>query len=290
MARAGIRHGKIATRYALRRSAFSLVELLVVVAIIASLVGLLLPAVQRARESARQTQCLNHLYQVGVGLHNFEDAHAALPVGCIDKRVPRTNPAGRQLAWSAAILPFLDERSLAEVLDMSAGYDDPRNAAAAATSLSEYLCPSTANAAPGREGPLVYGPASTAMPYRAAAIDYGGSYGAGQVSPSANGVLIYDRAVKLNEIVDGTVHTIAVLEDSGRGWGMDGEWINGENIFDVSNAVNVQQDNEAWSDHPGGAMTLWCDGHAALLAETIDVDVLRANCTRAGEELVGGEQ
>src|SRR5262245_45637431 len=79
-------------------AAFTLVELLVVVAIIVALVALLLPAVQAARESARQSQCLNHLYQVGVALHNYEVAERTLPVGCLDKRVPASNPQGKQHA------------------------------------------------------------------------------------------------------------------------------------------------------------------------------------------------
>ena len=282
-----------AARRAARRAAFNLVELLVVIAIIGALVSLLLPAVQRARESARQTQCLNHLFQIGVGLCNHVDARGSLPVGCVDKRVPRTSPNGRQLAWSAAILPQLEETDLAAQVDFASPFDSLPNAPAAATRVAVYLCPSSIRTAAGRDGALVYGAIGTgesAMEYQAAAIDYGGSFGAGQVSPSANGVLLYDRAVSLAEVTDGASHTIAVLEDSGRGWTMNGEWINGENIFDVGSPINSQQDNEAWSDHPGGAMALWCDGHAALLAESMDLDVLRAACTRANEELTGDDQ
>ncbi len=186
------------------------------------------------------------------------------------------------MAWSATILPQIDEPGLAQDIDMSSAYDSARNRAAAGTVVTVYLCPSTVRTAPGRDGSLVArpdGPGPTNPPYLAAAIDYGGNYGAGQVSPSANGVLLYDRAVRIAEVTDGASRTIAVLEDSGRGWPMNGEWINGENIFDVGNPINSQQDNEVWSDHPGGAMTLWCDGHAALLSDTIDVNVLRTACT-----------
>jgi prepilin-type processing-associated H-X9-DG protein len=138
----------------------------------------------------------------------------------------------------------------------------------------------------GREGVIVADPSvgSGAASYRGAATDYGGIFGAAQVSPSANGVFLYDRAVKISEISDGTSHTLALAEDTGRGWLMDGEWINGENIYDVSNSINTQQHNEIWSDHPGGAMTLWCDGSASLLAAATELPVLRSICTRAGND------
>ena len=266
------------------RSGIALVELLVVIAIIGVLVAILLPAVQAAREAARRAECQNHLRQIGVALLVYHDAHGQLPIGCIDKRVPRTNPNGRQLAWSAGILPHLEEQTLWRRIDFSAPYDSAANAAAAATIVAVYLCPSAVRLAAGREGAMVSNTLAAGGAYRAAAIDYGGIYGAAQVSPAANGVFLYDRAVKISEITDGTSHTLALAEDTGRGWTQDGEWINGENIYDVSNPINMQQHNEIWSDHPGGAMALWCDGGATMLAETIKLPVLRAICTRAGND------
>ena len=268
-----------------QRRGFTLVELLVVIAIIGVLVGMLLPAVQAARETARRAECQNHLRQIGIALHAYHDLHKQLPIGCVEKRIPKTKPNGRQLAWSAEILPQLEEPALWQQVDFNAAYDSVVNAPAAATVVSIYVCPSTVRLAAGRDGAIVSGTvASTGNAYRGAAIDYGGIYGAAQVSPAANGVLLYDRPVKFSDITDGTSHTLAVAEDTGRGWLQDGEWINGENIYDVSNRINTQQHNEIFSDHVSGAMVLWCDGGAGLLAETIELPVLQAACTRAGND------
>jgi prepilin-type N-terminal cleavage/methylation domain-containing protein/prepilin-type processing-associated H-X9-DG protein len=265
----------------------TLVELLVVVAIIGILAALLLPAVQAARERARRTQCQNHLHQVGIGLHLYHAAQRHFPIGCIDKRVAGSNPDGRQHAWSSAVLPHIEESGLWALIDFSQAYDSSTNLAAAAELVAIYLCPSTTRFARGREIWHVSNPAATSGPsYRGAAIDYGGIYGAGQVSPPANGVFLYDREVKLSDVTDGSSHTLAVGEDGGRGWLTNGEWINGENIFDVAGPINRQQDNEIWSDHPGGAMALWCDGSVTFLEESLDVLVLRAICTRAGNEIL----
>jgi hypothetical protein len=147
-----------------------------------------------------------------------------------------------------------------------------------------YLCPSTARLGPGRDGDTVgdrNGNGTADPGDYAGTTDYGGNYGAEGVSPSANGVLIYNRAIRLKQITDGTSQTIAVSEDSGRGWLWDGQWSNGENIFDQIGVINTQQNNEMWSDHPGGINALRCDGSADFRADTIDVDSLRARCTRA---------
>jgi prepilin-type N-terminal cleavage/methylation domain-containing protein len=274
------------------RRAFSLVELLVVLAIIGVLVALLLPAIQAARESARRASCFNNLRQIGLALHNYHDIHKSLPIGCLDKRIPSVNPQGRQLAWSLAILPMLEEQQTWERFDTRAAYDAAVNQAAASAVIRAYLCPSTVRLAPGREGDSVgdRNRNGVADPGDfAAAIDYGGNYGAEGVSPSANGVLIHNRAIRLKQITDGTSQTIAVSEDTGRGWLWDGQWANGENIFDQIGIINTQQHNEMWSDHAGGINAVRCDGSADFLADTIDTTSLRARCTRALGDRASGE-
>ena len=104
--------------------AFTLVELLVVIAIIGILVGLLLPAVQSAREAARRTQCLNHLKQIGLACHNFFESNGYFPgyAGEIppdDVTLPdgvEENDDWRGANWMVQSMPFMEDSPLAEIV------------------------------------------------------------------------------------------------------------------------------------------------------------------------------
>ncbi|HTK74560.1 MAG TPA: DUF1559 domain-containing protein [Gemmataceae bacterium] len=120
-----------------RRWAFTLVELLVVIAIIATLLGLLLPAVQRVREAASRLRCQNHLKQLGLAIHNYHDANAALPPS-------RRDPGGTFLVY---LLPFVEQGSLAAAWNLSApqGFY-VQSAAARQTPVPLFFCPSRRSA------------------------------------------------------------------------------------------------------------------------------------------------
>ena len=101
------------------RRAFTLVELLVVIAIIGILIALLLPAIQAARESARRTECANHLKQIGLAAFAYENIHRKYPsAGFVDlgtggnlaTNLDTTNDSDRP-SWLVAILPYLDEKA-----------------------------------------------------------------------------------------------------------------------------------------------------------------------------------
>lgn len=255
-----------------RRGGMTLVELLVVAAVIAALVALLLPAVQSARAAARRTVCLNNLRNVGCALHGHLLARRRFPIGCLEWRAGWSPGPARCLAWSAAILPWLEEQPLAELLDFARPFDDPANRPAAASTVAVYLCPEA-----DRSG----GPAWMGR------TDYGGLCGERITSPNnpEKGALVHDRGFAEREIADGLSKTIFAAECARGPW-PDGQWINGRNLFDQAYAVNWPTwEDEIRSRHPGGAQALFGDGAVRLLDEATDVRILAAACTRAGGEV-----
>ena len=131
------------------RGGMTLVELLVVVAII----GASLTVVAGGSGGAGSIAAgrMPEQFAADWGGAHHHAAHGQFPVGCIDKRIPKTNPNGRQLAWSATILPELSEPTLARQVDFNSAYDSAANSLAAATVVPTYLCPSTLRLAAGRE-------------------------------------------------------------------------------------------------------------------------------------------
>lgn len=121
-----------------RRAAFTLVELLVAIAIIGLLVALLLPAVQAAREAARRMQCTNNLKQIGLALHNYADINRAFPMSIA--LGPGTNGE-----WSAQarLLPFIEQGNLSNLINWVKPYDEQPNVVS--KRIPVYLCPSEVN-------------------------------------------------------------------------------------------------------------------------------------------------
>ena len=127
-----------------RRAAFTLIELLVVIAIIAILVAILLPAVQRAREAARRSQCSNNMKQVGLALHNYHDALKRFPPGYV------TSGAQADVGWGwlAKLLPYVEYESLYDQVALNFANTALADAASAVrtdlvrTDVSAFRCPS----------------------------------------------------------------------------------------------------------------------------------------------------
>lgn len=120
------------------RTGFTLVELLVVIAIIGTLVALLLPAVQAAREAARRMRCSNNLKQIALALHNYEDTHKRLPYGTPGCCTPDGSN------WVVSIFPHIELTALQNKLDLGGNFKNtPQNAAAIGevTRLPTFICP-----------------------------------------------------------------------------------------------------------------------------------------------------
>lgn len=130
------------------RFGFTLVELLVVIAIIGVLVGLLLPAVQQAREAARRMSCSNNLKQIGLAFHNYADANKVFASGYIAKIPQNITSSERSLwSWGAFILPYIEQGNLYNylqpgptLLETHAG--NPAGLQALQTPIATYRCPS----------------------------------------------------------------------------------------------------------------------------------------------------
>ena len=127
-----------------RGAGFTLVELLVVIAIIGLLIGVLLPAINSAREAARRLTCKNNLKQIGLAIATYESAFQALPPGQF-----RAIPKGDLYAWSVKILPFIEEQAIYDRIDPKLSMNTVVNKGTAATPgpltkvIPTYLCPST---------------------------------------------------------------------------------------------------------------------------------------------------
>src|SRR5437588_5309567 len=116
-----------------RRSGFSLIELLVVIAVISTLIGLLLPAVQKMREAASRVKCQNNLKQIGLACHLYESAHG---------RFPPSRQEGEGQSWAFIILPQLEQNNLYTAWPAATPIYRLENAAALQTAVPVYFCPS----------------------------------------------------------------------------------------------------------------------------------------------------
>lgn len=258
---------------------FTLVELLIVIAVIGILLAIIVPAVGSALEAARLAKCKSNQHQIGVALKIHHNTRSRFPAGCFDTTRHEKygyiqwppKPPFRELAWNVYILPFLGKDAVYNEIDRDKPFDAPENEEVAATEIEIFLCPSTY-----RE-PLPEGQT-----------DYAGIAGeqiTGPGSPNVSaGVLIHDKAFRDLQITDGLAETLMISEDTR---GPDKTWIHGRNIFAQMWGINDpdgEGDNEIRSDHLGGAVGLFADGHVEFLNNDLELEALAAMITRDGRE------
>ena len=136
-----------------RHRGFTLVEVLVVIAIIGLLIALLLPAVQSTRESSRRSACSNNLRQIGLGLALYESTQKTLPIGAYTSNPTISGPVAR-VRWGMRVLPYIEESALLQTMDLSVPstptHTDylPQNVAAFRRALAVFRCPSDTDVQP----------------------------------------------------------------------------------------------------------------------------------------------
>jgi prepilin-type N-terminal cleavage/methylation domain-containing protein/prepilin-type processing-associated H-X9-DG protein len=222
------------------RFAFTLIELLVVIAIIGTLIALLLPAVQKVRESANRAKCANNLKQIGLALHNYHDPNGAFPTAFTllptdDPTVPFRRAARYGASVFVLLLPYLEQENLYRQIEITKGALSTDNMPPAnpaySTPLSVFLCPSSpftaATAEYADELRRSFGNFNIHVHYPPPLIfgrtDYAPDAG---MSADVVGIDIKSDAsiiaqppaspVRIADITDGSSNTLMIVEDAGR--------------------------------------------------------------------------
>ncbi len=206
-----------------RRGGFTLVELLVVIAVIGVLMSLLLPAVQAAREAARKLQSQNNLKQLGLAIHNYESALGCLPSGYIaDTDHALTDPTTLDgppgWGWGALLLPYLEQQTVHDQLDMRLPCWDSAQGAAVRTNIPVFVNPG----APRRENDCVVTDVNGREVTRFGLSHYVANVGQDEPwgyqppladwSEVASGPFYRNSRVRLSDISDGLTNTVLLGE------------------------------------------------------------------------------
>ncbi len=299
------------------RSAFTLIELLVVIAIIAILIALLLPAVQQARESARQMQCRNNLVQIGLALANYSHAHGVLPPGTVNPTGPiRNEPKGYHVAWTVQILPFLDEQNLFNQFDFAAGAYQQKNLDIYEAVPRTFWCPST-----------WYRPISVKFRgdqvERVGPCSYAGCHSDVEkpIDAKDSGLLFLNSSVSRKDVPDGMAYTLLVGEKTspteqynaaGELVNFDLGWLSGTRatLRNTGTPINEERNEKLRrlarppeqgqgpllrpdplyvggfeSDHAQGVHFLFGDGSVRFVNQFTDLSVLRQLANRSDGSL-----
>jgi prepilin-type N-terminal cleavage/methylation domain-containing protein/prepilin-type processing-associated H-X9-DG protein len=299
-----------------RRLAFTLIELLFVVAIIAVLISLLLPAIQSSREMARRVQCGNNLLQLGIALGNYASSHRVFPPGVVNDKGPILNQAtGYHYSWVVQILPYMERGSNYRSFDLRESVYSPVNETARTAKIQTLLCPSDG-----------FGATSSSS--------YAGCHHDVEAPIAANntGMLYLNSRVNYDDITDGPAYTILLGEirrgNPSLGWASGtraslrntghpiseqdshtraaGAGAGSSNLTqmaystsnDLAGVESLVEDGILPSNyvggfaswHPMGNNFLFADGSVRLLKQSIDQHVYRSLGNRGDGNLIGDDQ
>ncbi len=298
------------------RRGFSLIEILIVLAIVGVLGALLLPAIQAAREAARRVKCASNLKQMGLALSVYHESVGSLPMGYVatpSRDVYATSPGW---GWASLILPQIEQGPLYAATNFDLPVESSPNQTLRSTVLDLYLCPSDTDSGlydvQGQWGRPIGVFATNSY-----AACFGAGLDVGDFPDQGNGLFRRNRVVRFAEILDGTATTISIGErgaclvqtpwvgapDGGISVFSDDEpglvsdysavGRGAELVFAHAGDVGLNAPGttaaDFYSAHVGMANFLFADGSVRPVRSTITLQVYRALCTRSGGEIVSAE-
>jgi len=268
----------------------------VVIAIIAVLIGLLLPAVQSAREAGRRVQCSNHLKQVGTAVAAAHDARRSYPTG----RKTRDN---LDVSWAFRLLPFMEQAAIHDAWNSTLPASDPGNSEAMRRAVPTFFCPSRRSPAADRN----FDNNNSIPPAGFLGVAAGGDYaanagtyfnyaptGSGGIDPARAGPIHTLSSIRSSQVSDGLSKTFVIgerhLPPTISGAGAMDHYNKGDTAMfaadtphtlfrdtyrGLADSVDDTNNRKFGSLHPGVSQFVFLDGHVEPLATSTSRDVLR---------------